>query len=150
MNILAFGFQGNISEEVLTGLDQSITKYVVMSEATKINDFISRIDFASFDYVLGMGMYTGVDTDRLRIETVYTSQFRNDKGFNRKTEISPFLHENEQFKITRKIGNSYCNLVCYLFTSKYTKVPYSFLHIPKTYGTKDAIDAINNQLATLD
>lgn len=149
MNILVFGFKGNVSEEILAKLNNTATKYTLISDETEIYDFVKNTKFNDFDYILGMGAYTGSDTNRIRIETVYSSQFRNDKKDNRSIIITPFLHESQHFKITKRIGNSYCNLVSYLIASRHPEIPYSFLHIPKNYPLLSAVDAINEQLESL-
>lgn len=149
MKILTFSFDGNISEEVLARLHNIATKYVVASDQAKVHDFIKNTKFNDFDYVLGMGMYSGRDASKIRIETVYTNKFHNNQRDDDSVAVIPFLHESEQFKITKRIGNSYCNLVSYLFVSKHPKVPYTFLHIPKNYSVKDATTVIDAQLERL-
>ncbi|QQG51081.1 MAG: hypothetical protein HZB75_01040 [Candidatus Saccharibacteria bacterium] len=150
MNILVFGFKGNISEEILAELNTGMAKYVLASNEAEIKAFIERVKFNDFDYVLGMGVYSGADASKIRIETTFTSQFHNDKKGNHSVTVTPFLHESTHFKIAKRAGNSYCNLVSYLFTSKYPKIPYCFLHIPKSYPLTRAIGVINAELEGLE
>lgn len=90
-------------------------------------------------YILGLGSYSGIDQDKIRIETTCTNQFRNQYIDGQKlihTGIKPFLKPNSFMKYATAIGNSYCNLISYrimqLITRRELHAHYTFLHIPKT------------------
>ena len=90
------------------------------------------------DCVLGLGTYSGVDQDKIRIETICTNQFRNNVingDTHKKTEINHFLLPTENMKYASAIGNSYCNLVSWkimqLINQEKLESQYTFLHVPR-------------------
>lgn len=90
-------------------------------------------------YILGMGSYSGIDQDKIRLETVCSNQFRNDcveGNTHAEMRINPFLKPTPQMKLAAGIGNSYCNLVSWkimqLINGSQLRSRYTFLHIPKT------------------
>lgn len=90
------------------------------------------------NYILGMGTYSGVDQDKIRIETLCTNKFRNDILYGNEyveKKIDPYLEVSESMKFASGIGNSYCNLVSWKITELIDKgklkAKYTFLHIPK-------------------
>ncbi|HEY4505683.1 MAG TPA: hypothetical protein VJG67_03260 [Candidatus Paceibacterota bacterium] len=104
-------------------------------------------------YVLGLGTYSGVDQDQIRIETVCTNKFRNDyvDGMEKqKITINSFLHGNSQIKLAEAVGNSHCNLVSWrimqLINQGKLNAQYTFLHIPKNMRPWVAIEIIDQKL----
>lgn len=104
-------------------------------------------------YVLGIGTYSGVDQNQIRIETICTNQFRNDYvDDNEKQEITinSFLSENSQMKLAEAMGNSHCNLVSWkimqLINQGKLNAQYTFLHIPKSMKSWVATDIIDQKL----
>jgi len=90
-------------------------------------------------YILGLGSYSGVDQDKIRIETICSNQFRNDFAEGDRyaeVEIKPFLKPTTIMKYANAIGNSYCNQVSWkimqLISQGKLGSQYTFLHIPKT------------------
>lgn len=75
-------------------------------------------------FVLGLGSYSGVDNDKIRIERVCTNKFGNT------------------------MGNSWCNKVSYqimkLIESGELKSEYTFLQIPRAFENRMAIKQIEN------
>jgi len=105
-------------------------------------------------YILGLGFYSGIDQDQIRIETICTNQFRNDFIDDNKQieiEIKPFInHLDDYMKYSKAIGNSYCNRTSYevmkLINRGQLKSQYTFLHVPKTFDFRTAIDIIDRAL----
>lgn len=149
MKILAFGFKENLSGSIVEQLDEQTHKIILESEVCAIDNFLESTNLRNYDYILGVGSYSGVDKDRIRIETVCTSQFRNDKSNLITIKMKPFFQSSKRLKLTYRIGNSYCNLVSYKILAKYPDLKFTFLHVPRDYSQKHAIEEINSQLQTL-
>jgi pyrrolidone-carboxylate peptidase len=104
--------------------------------------------------ILGLGTYSGVDQDKIRVETVATNRFRNDSiEANAPVEINinNYLEpSSENFKMASALGNSYCNLISWkimrLISDGSLKSKYSFLHIPKGLYHTDLISLIDRLL----
>ncbi|MBI4895750.1 MAG: hypothetical protein HY831_04635 [Candidatus Aenigmarchaeota archaeon] len=146
-NILGVAFKGNISESVLKGLDIE-NKYFLYSNKNSVKAFIKYLEKSRYDFILGLGQYSGVDNNKLRIELECTNKFRNntiEKKF-RKIRINNFLL-TENFKLSKGIGNSYCNILSFLIMDMIEKnkmkTKYSFVHIPKYFDQKKAIELIS-------
>lgn len=105
------------------------------------------------EYVLGLGTYSGVDQDQIRIETICTNQFRNDYvdgNEKQKVKINSFLSENSQMKMAEAMGNSHCNLVSWkimqLMNQGKLDAQYTFLHIPRDMKPWIATETIDQKL----
>lgn len=101
--------------------------------------------------ILGIGTYSGVDRDHIRIETVTRNQFRNDVIDNEflmseEIPIKSFVKQVPRTKFTSALGNSWCNLVSWkimrLIENKTLNSQYSFLHIPSQFSFNDALEII--------
>ncbi len=104
-------------------------------------------------YILGLGSYSGVDQDKIRIETICSNQFHNDFVDGDQyieTEIKPFLKSTAAIKYTRAIGNSYCNQTSWkimrLINQGNLHSQYTFLHIPKTMKPQTIAPEIDQAL----
>jgi len=104
-------------------------------------------------YILGLGQYSGVDQDQIRIETVCTNKFRNDyvDGTEKqKIKLNSFLFANSQMKLAEAMGNSHCNLVSWrimqLINRGELNSKYTFLHIPKNMKPWVATQIIDREL----
>lgn len=103
--------------------------------------------------ILGMGIYSGRDKDKIRIETICTNKFK--RGFldiDEKVELTipNFLTEDDKFKLAKGMGNSYCNFSAYKIT-KFIKgnkldTKFSFLHVPKRCKKEEILTSIYNKL----
>lgn len=154
MSIYAFGFgKNNISAQVLGRLQNADLKYQIFPN--NIEHFTQILITENPEYILGMGLYSGIDKDKIRIETRCTNQFRNgpiDKFLptSRSIEINNFVPMAAGFKYSKAMGNSYCNLVSYKIMqqieSKQISSKYSFLHIPNSHGYKISAKQIDNRL----
>lgn len=136
MNTLIFGFEDTIAEKVAYLLSDVADIKIIKSSETGIESFISRTDFSHYKRIIGMGMYSGRDKDRVRIETECSSQFRNKKENLTRLPIPYFIDENDTFKLAKGIGNSWCNLVSFRLLSSHKITNYTFLHIPRTMSDK--------------
>lgn len=105
-------------------------------------------------HILGLGSYSGVDQDKIRIETICTNQFRNnyDGGIPKQTKINYFLKPNENLKLGKAMGNSYCNQISWKIMELIDRgelcSKYTFLHIPKSIPSSIASPIIDQSLAS--
>ncbi len=104
-------------------------------------------------YILGLGVYTGRDQDKIRIETKCTNQFRNnviEEKTIEEIDINYFLTPSISSKYATAIGNSYCNLVSWkimrLIETKQLQSQYTFLHVPKSMKAMTAVKEIDQML----
>lgn len=102
-------------------------------------------------YILGIGTYSGIDQDDIRIETITKNQFCNEaieKDLQKEKTIllQPFVRPVDQTKYASAIGNSWCNLVSWkiarLIEKGELQSRYNFLHIPKSFKTNTALEII--------
>lgn len=102
-------------------------------------------------YILGMGTYSGIDQDAIRIETITKNQFRNEaieKDLpNTKTILlKPFVKQIDQTKYASALGNSWCNLTSWkiarLIEKGELQAKYNFLHVPKSFRANTAIEIV--------
>jgi len=128
--------------------------YIVYSN--NIDHYLDLLVHDQPSYILGLGSYSGIDQDKIRIERITTNQFRNDKIEDittDKLEINNFLtipSSNNYFKYADAMGNSWCNLISWkimrLIKNGTLHSKYSFLHIPKSFDQKLASDEIDKIL----
>jgi len=149
MNVLIFGFQNNISRDVVSKTKGQIAKYYLNSNIDDIKDFVINTDFGKYDYVIGCGSYSGKDRGCIRIETKCNSQFRNSKDKLEIKYISYFMKPETSIKLASGIGNSWCNLVSYMIMKKSPDTKYTFLHIPKSFNGIKAAEIISEQLKSI-
>lgn len=153
-DILIFAFSPTIAEKVLDRIDiKNIEKRLLSSSYSAINEFVDNLDYSKFRYIIGMGVYSGRDKSQLRLETVYRNKFRNNIISKTPVTITvmPFMQPSKYLKIASGIGNSWCNLVSYKVSSLIDddSIKYNFLHIPKLFNEKLAIEAIKEQISLL-
>lgn len=149
MSLLIFAFRYTIAEKVAEGLKISARKIWLDSTEQAITTFTTETHFSDYDYILGMGMYSGRDKGALRIETTCSSQFRGSKTNLQMLTIPYFLHSAPGIKLAKGIGNSYCNLVSYQLLSRSSHPNYTFIHIPKHFDPPHAADMLEWQLQHL-
>ena len=121
-------------------------KYYLNSNTDDIKSFVLNTDFAKYDYVLGIGDYSGKDQDYIRIETRCSSQFRNNKTNLTYIKIPYYFKADDGVKLASGIGNSWCNLVSYLILCKSPYLKYTFLHVPRLCDYNIATNIIYEQL----
>lgn len=145
-NIAGFAFKGNISSSMLKGLNLE-TKFYLPSENQEIEKFVLKLLDTKPKYILGMGMYSGVDRDKLRIESHF-----NLNG--KRLKINNFLVPGKITKLASRIGNSYCNHVSAqimdLINKNRLDTKYTFIHIPWTFLINDGVKEIEDMLLKLE
>lgn len=155
-NLYGFAFPGVPAKVMyrLKTLDLSNTL-----NANNIDQYMQMLIHDQPKYILGMGIYTGIDQDKIRIETVAKNLFRNDAIDidlqKSETILFPsFLSERGKTKYATALGNSWCNLISWrigqLIHKGELKSKYSFLHIPTTFNLNDAIAVVEELLISSD
>jgi len=160
MKLLIFGFlnKGNISGMVVKKLnikDKFLIPYYKKPHINGINDLINLITINNPEYILGIGSYSGIDFDSIRIETLTKNKFRNNRiGEKDKYVISPFLSIDNNYKLANAMGNSWCNLVSYkimeLIDNHKISSSYTFLHIPKKYNLNNTVSLLRDKIKELN
>lgn len=145
-NITGFAFKGNISSSVLEKLDIK-NKSHVLSNYKEIENFVARLVDLKPKYILGLGMYSRIDKDKLRIETQCTQN-------GKKLPINHYLNPEVKSKLAQGIGNSYCNFVSAKIMEAINdgklNSRYTFIHISKSFGINNAVSEIKAMLKNLD
>ena len=147
-----FAFEKNISSKVLYKLRNVDCCYLLAGKSS-IDKYIEVLIHEQPENIIGMGVYTGRDQEKIRLETKCSNKFRNDyvTGDSRvEYKIKPFLKESEQFKIASGIGNSYCNYVSFKIMNLIGKgrlnCGYTFLHIPKKLKFSEVAPIVDVEL----
>lgn len=149
MKVLIFGFRGTIAEKVLAEISIQCEKILIDSTKSSIEYLLSSDNLSGYTHILGLGAYNGRDTDKMRIETQCTNQFRNESKSDKEfVDIEPFLGETNQMKYSKGIGNSWCNLVSYRIKAKALNSKYTFIHIPKSFNVNDAVSIIDYEFSS--
>ena len=126
--------------------------------SNNIDHYLKMLIHDQPKYILGMGTYTGVDKDNIRIETVTKNQFRNDVIENdfpitKQIIINPFVKESENTKLASAVGNSWCNLISWkimrLIENKELNSEYTFLHIPSSFDLKGSVILIDKLITKI-
>jgi pyrrolidone-carboxylate peptidase len=150
-DITAFSFKENISEKVLDNI-LTKSKYYLVADEKQIMLFIKNLLLHPPSFILGLGAYSGRDNNKLRIETICSNKFRNQvKGAEYEIiDINKFIEPLNNSKLSKGMGNSYCNLISYnimrIIKDNNIKTHYAFIHIPKSFNIKVATDEINQML----
>ncbi len=149
MQIYGFAFGRNLSAYILWRLREIDCCYEIFPN--NLDQYLQMILHDQPECILGLGVYSGVDQDKIRIETKCSNQFRNDFIEGNKIEdisIDPYLKPSLLSKYATGIGNSYCNLVSWkimrLILQKKLKSRYTFLHIPKSLGATVLVKQIDS------
>ncbi len=152
--IYGFAFTtNNIGTKTLYKLSSIDHCYILWSN--NIDNYLNLLLHDQPELILGLGTYSGVDQDQIRIETQTTNKFRNNPidpdPLNKSTiSLAPFLKPADGSKIASGLGNSWCNLVSWkiinLINHKTLKSKYTFLHIPKKFSISQATNIIENMI----
>ncbi|RJQ26033.1 hypothetical protein C4577_04360 [Candidatus Parcubacteria bacterium] len=150
--IYAFGFTNNISARVLYGLKRVSHCYIVWPN--NINQYLNILIYDKPEYVLGLGEYSGIDQEAVRIETVAKNQFRNDPiepdVFLKEVCFTPFVKQVNGTKLVSGLGNSWCNFISWkilrLISNNKLSSRYSFLHVPRSFRTRNAVEIIEEMI----
>lgn len=132
-----YGFALGNTGRLLYQLKNIDCCYLVFSN--NLDKYLDMLIHDQPQYILGLGSYSGIDQDKIRIETICSNQFRNDFADGdqyTEVEIRPFLKPTVAMKCAKAIGNSYCNHASWkmmqLINEGKLHSQYTFLHIPKT------------------
>ncbi|NTW62260.1 hypothetical protein HGB25_02530 [Candidatus Saccharibacteria bacterium] len=125
-------FKGNASEIYARKYYGHCNIYAINSSEHAIEQLLCDVDFSRYEYVIGIGQYSGRDRDKVRIEQTCSAQFRNKNRGAQRIPIPYFLKPDDQMKLADGIGNSYCNLLSYKIVTNFPDIKYTFLHIPVT------------------
>lgn len=149
--IYGFALSGG-TEKILYKLRQIDCSYLVYQN--NIEHYLNMLLHDQPPYILGLGTYSGVDQEKIRLETTCTNQFRNDyigTDEQKRIKLNYFLSENQQIKIAERIGNSHCNLISWkimqLINQKKLNSKYTFLHIPRDINFEEVVQIIDKELA---
>ena len=153
--LYAFALTSSLSM-LLYKLSEPDCCYIVYSN--NIDHYLNLLLHDQPRFILGMGVYSGVDQEVLRIETVTTNQFRNSSiesniDSSEKLVINPFVRSiGDSSKLASSLGNSWCNLISWkimqLINQKKLNSQYTFLHIPRTYPLYKSKEIIEEMLKT--
>lgn len=141
--LLIFGFTHTNSTHIVDQL-RDIAHIHIIDPKKDLQSLYERC--ATYERVVGIGDYSGRDTSHLRIETLCTSQFRNTDTEHITLPIPYFLRPEPPFRLAQGIGNSYCNLVSYGIVSRASSRPYTFIHVPTSFDSQAAYEAIRTSL----
>ena len=144
MKLLIFTFRHTIAERITSKLELPSNKMYLDSSIEAIEHFVSSTDFSQYTHILGLGTYSGRDQDKIRIETVCTSQFRNRKEDLQTVRIPYFMQPNDHMKLAKGMSNSWCNLVSYRLLKERGIDQYTFLHIPRYFDVDVAVKVISD------
>lgn len=136
MRIYGFAFgSGNVSAWTLWKIKNIDCCYQIFPN--NLDRYIEMLLRDQPECILGLGVYSGVDQDKIRIETKYTNKFRDDfidSSSLQEFNINPYLKPSILSKYSNSIGDTYCNLVSWkilqLIIQKKLQSQYCFLHIP--------------------
>lgn len=127
--------------------------YIVWSN--NIDHYLNLLLHDQPEFILGMGVYSGVDQDVIRMETITTNRFQNDlieTNIELKSlSINYFLKpDSNDVKLASKADNSLWNLISWkimrLINKNLLKSKYTFLHIPKQFPSYEAASLIEQML----
>lgn len=149
---MIYGFSlSSKTSKILSQLKNVDSSYVVF--LNNLDKYLEIIIHNQPKYILGLGSYSGIDNDEIRIEQVCTNKFRNntyDGNPYKEIQINSFIKPSSTFKYASGIGNSYCNLISYkimsLIEEKRLPSQYTFLHIPKSMNHFEASKEIDKAL----
>lgn len=143
--LLVISFQNTIAADV--GQHLSADSYLAIESSNKgIDKAINYIADQKPARVLVLGMYAGKDSTRCRLELSCSSRFRN-QGAHEKWRLNSWLN-SVALKPANGMGNSWCNKLSYEVTCKYPQLPFSFVHIPKSYEVVKAVEEIQYAVAS--
>ncbi len=153
---MVYGFaftNNNISTKTLYQLNSVDHCYILWGN--NIEHYLDLLMHDQPEFILGLGAYSGIDQDQIRIETQALNKFKNESIDQKVTNdeailLNPFLNPIDGSKYALGIGNSWCNLVSWkianLINQKALKSQYTFLHIPNKFPVPQAVVIIESML----
>jgi len=114
MHISGFAFsKHNVSARTLWRLKNINSCYQVFARAS-IEKYLEHLQLEKPTHILGLGIYTGKETDKVRIETRCNNRFKGEiinvenKGFDslkqETLEINPFLKPGDKSLYADSMG----------------------------------------------
>ncbi len=152
-NNTIYGFSLGNTGRVLYNLKNIDCCYIIYPN--NINHYLDMLIHDQPPYILGLGPYSGVNQNQIKIETQFSNKFRNEyvKGNTsyKKLHTRSFLSPSSQIKPIKASDNSYCNLVSWkiaqLINRQLPHSHYTFLHVPKTMRSETVSQIIDKALA---
>lgn len=153
---MVYGFaftDNNASTKTLYKLNSVDHRYILWGN--NIEHYLDLLLHDQPESILGLGVYSGIDQDQIRIETQVTNKFRNDPidpklTISEMIPLNPYLKPIDGSKFTSGLGNSWCNLVSWkivnLINQKLLKSRYTFLHIPNKFPVQQSAMIIEGML----
>jgi pyrrolidone-carboxylate peptidase len=142
MKIIGFAFKENLSAQILSKIKVH-KRFYIASHYNEIDRFVTELIIHKPRYILGLGMYSGRDREKLRIET--QCKFETEK-----LTINNFFKSDNHSKLANGIGNSYCNYISYrimkIINDGNLNIEYTFIHIPKSFDINLAQLTIDGML----
>lgn len=149
MTSLIFAFRGTIAERCLRDIETDAEKLYIGSTEAAVDQLVQRVTEGAYDYVIGLGSYSGRDSSAIHIEQQCTSQFRNRKDNLEVLPIPYFFTPSPHMKLSSHIGNSWCNLVSYKLLKKVPDLSYTFFHVPKNFEPQKVVEILDNEFFEL-
>ncbi len=155
--LYAFGF--GRTRHLLYKLKNIDHTYIIFPN--NLNFYLKKLIQTQPAFILGLGGYSGIDQDKIRLETICSN--KSGKKFIEGTvltyaKMNPFLTPLPTMKYATALGNSHCNRISWeitkLINQGLLKSQYTFLHIPKkinsSIASQDIEKAILNFYTTLN
>lgn len=134
---MIYGFAMGSTGRLLYRLKNIDCSYLVFPN--NLDKYLDMLIHDQPSHILGLGSYSGIDQDKIRIETICSNQFRNnfaDSARYSEVVIKPFLISTGDMKYAKAIGNFHYNQISWkimkLINRGKLRSQYTFLHIPKT------------------
>jgi pyrrolidone-carboxylate peptidase len=149
--ICGFAFPRNASTRVMYALNRFDYCYVLWPN--NLDQLVKRLLRDQPEHILGMGIWSGRDQDKVRIETRCTNIFR--RGFIegnslRKLKLKPFLKPDQGSKYGTGMGFSYCNRASWRVAREIEKgqlnSEFCFLHLPRMMKDEQLVAEVINLL----
>lgn len=154
MHIASFSFCKTRSQWILYKTKWQDSCYLIYGSNT--GSYETFLCHDKPDLIVGLGDYTGVDQDNLRIESYCTNSFRNEiVDWSSKIKYSLYVPERLPLGFKRGTGmwNWFCNNACYKLLKwiewKKLKTQLVFIHIPKNYNRGEAATTISHLMISL-
>jgi hypothetical protein len=148
--VLVIYFKHTISEEVATNLTVAVDIVGLESNQISIKKFVQSPYLIDYQFIIGLGQYSGKDKKELRLETTCNKKWRNSLLLDMKiTKIKPFLYETAQLRYAKGHGNSYCNFLSLLTINTHPNKLYNFIHIPEDFDPHKATTELDTQISLM-
>lgn len=164
--VLLYGFQSNGEKNISMAIINKLNiQNSIILDCNDLESFQSSAEHLlalvpNYEYIIGLGQYSGRDSDKIRVEGLAKNIFRNgtihEEGMASYALYQPDLgwDSQDRFKQSKAMGNSWCNLSAYIISEiiheKKYKTKLLFLHIPKSFPVEQAVELINDLMSNLN